>query len=266
MSKCLIRRFDISQMKPDGVTLVVGKRGTGKSSLLLDIFSNQRRAWDIVMAFAGSIEARESLRTCIPSPFVHKGFSQDILAQFVAQADKLKEDGIERSFCAILDDCMYDKKILKNNIIREIFMNGRHLNMGFFFAVQYLMDIGPDLRCQIDYIFALKENIVSNRKKLWNFFFGVFENYQDFSVVMDRCTNDYECLVLDNRVCSNNVEDCIFWYKASLPIPKFRLANRAYWSMTRCKLLKEKKRVRQRKVGKTITFVEKATNGGQMID
>ena len=37
-----------------------------------------------------------------------------------------------------------------------------------------------------------------------------------FCKVMDACTENYECLVLDNTVKSNKIQDCVFWYKASL--------------------------------------------------
>ena len=37
-----------------------------------------------------------------------------------------------------------------------------------------------------------------------------------FCKVMDACTENYECLVLDNTVKSNRIQDCVFWYKATV--------------------------------------------------
>ena len=66
--------------------------------------------------------------------------------------------------------------------MRDLFMNGRHLKSALILAMQYCMDMTPDLRSQVDYCFCLRENIVSNKMKLWKFFFGGFANFDDFNV------------------------------------------------------------------------------------
>ena len=57
-------------------------------------------------------------------------------------------------------------------MIREIFMNGRHRHVTLVIAVQYVMDMPPDLRTQVDYVFALRENVIKNRERLYRQFFG----------------------------------------------------------------------------------------------
>ena len=47
--------------------------------------------------------------------------------------------------------------------------------------------------------------------------------------MLNRCTNDYECLVLDNTSNSNRPEDCIFYYKAQ-PRGDFKAGSEAYWA------------------------------------
>ena len=45
---------------------------------------------------------------------------------------------------------------------------------------------------------------------------------------MDSCTENYECMVLDNTSKSNKISDCVFWYKA--PIRKnFRVGGPSFW-------------------------------------
>ena len=96
------------------------------------------------------------------------------------------------------------------------------------------MDMGPDMRSQIDYVFALRDNVISSRKKLWEQFFGFFQSYAAFSKVMDQCTNNYECLVYDGKSAkTNNIEDCIFWYKASPDLPQFNMGRQVFHDMHR---------------------------------
>ena len=129
----------------------------------------------------------------------------------------------------LLDDCMYDKKFLKDTCIRQCFMNGRHWKLFFMLSLQYCMDLSPDLRSNVDYVFVLRENVIQNRERIYKSFFGIFPTLDMFSQVMNACTENYECLVLDNTSRSNKIEDCVFWYKAAYPIPKFRLGSSALW-------------------------------------
>jgi hypothetical protein len=47
---------------------------------------------------------------------------------------------------------------------------------------------------------------------------------------MDACTENYECLVLDNTVKSNKIQDCVFWYKATVR-KNFRVGSPQLWQM-----------------------------------
>jgi hypothetical protein len=94
--------------------------------------------------------------------------------------------------------------------------------------MQYCMDLPPDLRGQCDYVFVFREPIVQNRKRLYENFFGIFPSFEMFEQVLKVCTENYECLVLDNTSKSNKIEDCVFFYRS--PIRKnFRIGSPAMW-------------------------------------
>ena len=104
----------------------------------------------------------------------------------------------------------------------------------FMLTMQYCMDLSPDLRANIDYVYILRENIIQNREKLYKNFFGIFPSFDMFNQVMTACTENYECLVLDNTSKSNKIEDVVFWYKARLHHPgDFRIGNAQYWNCHR---------------------------------
>lgn len=56
---------------------------------------------------------------------------------------------------------------------------------------------------------------------------------QDFSRVMDKCTEDHGCIVLDNTSPTSKIEDSIFWYKAQLTPPPFRMGKEVFWKLDR---------------------------------
>ena len=76
--------------------------------------------------------------------------------------------------------------------------------------------------------FILRENIWSNRKRLYDHYAGMFPTFEMFCETMDQCTENYECLVIDNTSKSNKIEDQVFWYKADMT-PDFKIGAPQFW-------------------------------------
>jgi hypothetical protein len=60
----------------------------------------------------------------------------------------------------------------------------------------------------------------------------MFPTFEAFCQVMDQCTENYECLVINNNAKSNKLTDQIFWYKAE-PHPTFKLGSKEFWEMSK---------------------------------
>jgi hypothetical protein len=163
---------------------------------------------------------------------VYNEYQTEVVEKVIArQKGLVKKKQPKSEAFLLLDDCMYDKKMIRDKCIRGIFMNGRHWNIMFMLTMQYCMDLSPDLRANIDYVFILRENIIQNREKIYKNFFGIFPSYDMFSQVLNMCTENFECLVLDNTSRSNKIEDVVFWYKAKLHPPgTFRIGSSQYWN------------------------------------
>ena len=136
--------------------------------------------------------------------------------------------GVDPRAFLILDDCLYDNTWAKDKWMRSVFMNGRHYKLLFLLTMQYALGVPPNLRTNIDYIFILRENYVSNRKRLYEHYAGMFPNFDMFCQVMDQCTENFECLVINNNAKSNKLEDQVFWYKAEKR-PDFRIGSQQFW-------------------------------------
>ena len=64
--------------------------------------------------------------------------------------------------------------------------------------MQYPLGIPPNLRTNIDYVFILRENYLSNRKKIWENYASMFPTLESFCSIMDQTTENYECMVMIN--------------------------------------------------------------------
>jgi hypothetical protein len=235
-----LKKFDITQIKPTSVVVMIGMRNTGKSILVRDLMYHHQ---DLPMGIciSGSEGANEFYRSMCPSVFIHEEYTPEILEKFVKRQKMItkKCNKEKRMFGAtkidprafiVMDDCLYDRGWHNDKNIRACFLNGRHFNAFFVFTSQYALACPPILRNNIDYVFILREPRVLARRKLHENYVGFIPTYSVFQQVMDQCTENYECLVVDNTTKSNKITDQIFWYKAGIH-PEFRLCDRQFWHL-----------------------------------
>ena len=226
-----LRKFDPSKIADDKVCVVIGKRGTGKSTLVTDLLYH-KRSIPVGVVMSATEEGNHYYKQFVPDLFIYGDYNRDTIEKVIDRQKRLIAANKTSPAFILLDDCMYNKAFMKDTCIRQCFMNGRHWKLFFILTMQYCMDLSPDLRANVDYIFILRENIIQNRERLWKSFFGVFPSFELFNQVMNACTENYECLVLDNTSKSNRIEDCVFYYKA--PIRKgFRIGSDSMWNFHR---------------------------------
>ena len=238
-----LKKFDMASIKDDSVVVLVGKRNTGKSVLVKDLLSYKT---DMPV---GTVISPTEMANCfygsmIPPLFIHGEYSDEIVQKILLRQmkviNKIKSDEqrgggksrIDPRAFLILDDCLYDSSWTKSKYVRSLFMNGRHYKMMFLITMQFALGIPPNLRTNIDYVFILRENIISNRKRLYDSYAGVFPSFEIFCSVMDQCTENFECLVICNNAKSNKLEDQVFWYKADMK-PDFKIGAKALWDYSR---------------------------------
>jgi hypothetical protein len=58
----------------------------------------------------------------------------------------------------------------------------------------------------------------------------MFPTFEVFCQIMDACTENYECLVIDNTSKSNKLQDQVFWYKAE-EHGNFTMCSREAWDL-----------------------------------
>jgi hypothetical protein len=94
------------------------------------------------------------------------------------------------------------------------------------------MDLGSEMRSQIDYVLCFREPSAPNRERLFNNFGGPIKSLQEFSRIMDACTQHNELLLLDRTSKSGRLEDYVFYTKASLHIPAYKIGRPIFHALT----------------------------------
>ena len=230
-AKLPIKRFNIHEMVDHCTIAMIAKRATGKSFLTREIMYQKRN-----IAAAIAISRTENLngfyKDFIPDSYIYSEYTSDILSRVYERQAKMHEDNVKRekegkkpkddSIMLIMDDCMSDKRWIKDPNIAEMFFNGRHHHLSFILTMQYAVGIPPEMRSNFDYIFLLAEDTINNRKKLYEHYAGMFPTFDIFQQVFSDLTENYGMMVINNRIHSKNITDKVFWYRAK-PVPTFNL-------------------------------------------
>ena len=233
-----LKKFDMSKIGKGSVVVMIGKRNTGKSYLVQDLLYYKRDI-PIGTVISSTESANQFYGDMMPKLFIHDEYNSEIVNNLVKrqmivvkkmlkQQETFGKTNIDPYAFLVLDDLMYDTSWIKDKVIKSLFMNGRHYKLLFVITMQYSLGIPPALRSNIDYVFILRENYINNRKRLYEHYAGMFPSFEIFCQVMDQCTADYDCLVIDNTCKSNKIEDMVFWYHADQH-PPFKLGSTEFW-------------------------------------
>jgi hypothetical protein len=243
-----LRKFDINMLKDrcemdsrkSPMIVIIGKKDTGKSFLVRDILFNTQSCFPVGTVISGTEVANEFFQHMVPSKFIHDKYRPEIVMNVIKRqmnikqkrnADKNSRGGsstIDPRAFLILDDCLYDASWIKEESTRYVFMNGRHVDLATMITMQYPLGITPNLRTNVDFVFILRENILGNRRRIYENYAGMFPTFEMFCSFMDQCTENFECLVICNNVSSNKLDDQVFWYKAT-DHPPFKLCDQSLW-------------------------------------
>jgi hypothetical protein len=243
-----LKKFDMRNVsfKPNEnkgpVVVLIGRRDTGKSFLIRDLLFYHQDI-PIGTVISGTEAGNGFYGQLVPKVFIHEEYSTAVIEnllkrqKMVMKQVKKEQETYGRSTIdprtfMIMDDCLYDNSWTKDKMIRLLFMNGRHWKIMLMITMQYPLGIGPNLRTNIDYVFILREPYIANRRRIYENYAGMFPTFESFCQVMDQCTENYECLVINNNAKSNSLNEQIFWYKAEQH-PNFKLGSKEFWDLSK---------------------------------
>jgi len=243
-----LKKFDMRAITFDPkenkgpVIVLIGRRDTGKTFLVKDLLYHHQDI-PIGTVISGTEAGNGFYGKLVPKLFIHEEYNsilienvlrrqKTVMKQCQAEMETYKKCSIDPRTFVILDDCLYDSSWTKDKLMRSLFMNGRHWKVMLIITMQYPLGIPPNLRTNIDYVFILRENYLSNRKKIWENYASMFPTLESFCTIMDQTTENYECMVISNNAKSNKINDQVFWYKAA-DRPDFKLGSKEFWELSK---------------------------------
>ena len=221
--KLPINEFKLDSMCANPSIVMIAKRGSGKSVVTKAILKHFR---DIPV---GIIIAPTDRMNCFygnffPDSYIHYAYRSDIIQKLLYRQEQIIEKRQKRERKGkkldsrgfiVMDDCLASKGTwMKDQPIQELLFNGRHYELMYILTMQFPLGISPNLRSNFDIIILLAEDYISNLKRIFDHYAGMFPDFNSFRSTFTQLTQDYGCMVINNRGARSSFLEKIFWYKA----------------------------------------------------
>ena len=221
------KKFGINSIQNNSSICMIAKRNSGKSWLVRDIVHNKRDI-PVFIVIAPTDKLNGFYNKFVPSSFIYHEYDTEILTRLFKRQEsvitknknraKHGKPPIDTRVMLIMDDCLASKAVWnKDKNIYELLQNGRHYHITYILTMQYSLGVQPELRSNFDFIFLLGEDFITNQKRLYDHYAGMFDNFDIFKKVFIDITDNYGCMVLNSQVKSRDITKKVFWYRATNP-------------------------------------------------
>jgi hypothetical protein len=210
----VLRRFDPAALRPRCKVLVLGKGGTGKTTLLLDLLRSLEGEGPYRGDVVNCTECVDAMYRGVFVPeHIHDEYSPDIVGAFLEGAEG-PEDRV-----LVLDNCFFEKDWCSDaRVARALSRNPALPPFRVFVALSYPF-MEPSVRGCFDHVFVMRETIEQTRHLIYRqFIYGALPSFEVFCRVLDQTTRDYDCLVIDRAAAEAGAApaDVFFFYRASV--------------------------------------------------
>jgi hypothetical protein len=229
-----------SGLNPWATLAIFAPRGSGKSFCLRYLLYQNKDKFPAIVVICPSEKANKFYQLIIPDLFIYDEFDESTLeairniyerqTRLMGGLPSWMSSEYDTTVLIIMDDCMTAEKSVRNSVlVKELYKQGRHFKFGLWVVVQYLNDLPPDLRLNLDYTIILGSAGKAMQYKFYDFL-GGFDDKHQFAQVMKQYTNNFGCLVKDNKTHnSTEILKTFFWYKAKVTPKDFKM-NPDQWA------------------------------------
>jgi len=204
-------------------------KNTGKSTLIKSLIYSKKHIFPVGIAMNGTEDTNHLYKSFMPSTFVYNEYREDKIEDLIKR-QKIAMQHLPNPWAVlIVDDCTEDPTIFTKPLQIGLYKKGRHWSLMYILALQYAMDIRPNIRTSIDGVFILREPLLKNRRTLYENYASVIPDFELFCTLMDQLTGDYMAMYIHNFTTSNNWQDCVFWYKAKEVPSDWKFGCPEYW-------------------------------------
>ena len=241
-----IKRIEIKELNPDIIPpitskfedvnysggskiVVVGKPGTGKSTIIKALLYSKKHIFPVGIAMNGSEDSNHAYKEFMPNSFIFNEYNEEKIQNLIKR-QKIAQKHLPNPWAVmILDDCTDDPKVFNKPLQQALYKKGRHFKLMYILSLQYAMDVKPVIRTNVDGIFILREPLLKNREALYKNYASIVPDFNTFCELMDQLTTDYTAIYIHNATQTNKWQDCVYYWKAPVVPRGWKFGSNEYW-------------------------------------
>ena len=206
--------------------MLIGKRASGKTYIIKELMyklyeTKQIDEFVIITNTKGDI--------CEEYKFldnVHPQYEHSILENILIKQKQRFSRGEKTKVMVILDNCIASKGDWRTNpSFQEMLYNSRSYNISLLLSMQYPLEFPADARSNFDYIFLLADDYISNKKRIYNYYTGMYPTFDTFNDTFEQLTNDHNAMVIVNRGIRKTIFEKICQHRAVEIKTSYRLPS-----------------------------------------
>lgn len=211
-----------NKLKSPSSMLIIGKRNIGKSHAIIHIASSLK-SQDVIdncVVICPTDKFQNLYKTKLNIHNVCHECDDDILKSIIEnQENKIIEATNKNTkkprLLLILDDCGY-LEAKKSVYFRNLILNGRHLQIYIIMAIQFPSHITKEIQTNFDFIFLGPDDTISNQKRYYEHYAGMFPTFLSFKETFDNICKNYTFLTIENNSNHIPLENKIKYFKADI--------------------------------------------------
>lgn len=201
-----IKEFELQNLCEQPKICIIGKRASGKSWLVKSILEHYKDIRKVVICPSEKYNAFYSDH--FDNVELHHECTEYLINNLLnGQKDEQKE------LVCVLDDCLFTEGLWNSEALNTLMTNNKFYKITLIMTMQSCLGIKEHLRDQFDYVFSLKISKITEQKKLWDHYFGIFPTLNAFQQVFTELTKDYGTIVVDDINQNDSLSDTVFYYR-----------------------------------------------------
>lgn len=239
-----IREFELEKIPLSCSFIVIGAPKSGKGTFMENLMYFNKHRVPVARTFTGAGTQFERFKKITHPLYASYGYKEEEEKMAILRQKQCALEGNHNNSINIVDDAGDDPRVFKGKTFLGLFKIGtQHWDQIFIVANQYAIDFLPPIRKAVSYVVLFREVNPIELKKLYDNFGGICGSYEVFEKFMLQLTGDYTCMIIKKDSQTNDLEECIFWYR-TVPLDtnwKFGCSEYREWAEKRYnKTYKEK--------------------------
>jgi hypothetical protein len=191
--------------------LIIGPRDSGKTVLIKDL----------IIELQDSVEEIHYISFGLSDeifPFrIYKGIEEFDIEKYLKYLKYVKnknKDNNKYKTMLIFDNSIF-KNSLEDKFLNELIFHSKYYNIILIISMQFPMGLSPEFRNTIDTIFLFNNHTISNEKRLYDHYCGMFPNFEIFKKYYNKITQNHGTMVIDQTRDGYDITDMIYDYRVN---------------------------------------------------